>query len=130
MTRRTSAQRLALAAILALPGTLTLTGCQSDANSPAAITHLHGLANDGRATELRHDLAWLGIDTHLYMVDRLKDIIDDPRRARVEALVEKREAARRGKDWKESDRLRDELAVLGVTLKDSKDGTTTWELMP
>jgi cysteinyl-tRNA synthetase len=31
------------------------------------------------------------------------------------------------KDWKESDRIRDELAARGVVLKDSKDGTT-WEI--
>ena len=35
--------------------------------------------------------------------------------------------ARRGKNWAESDRLRDELAALGVAIKDNKDGTTTWE---
>jgi cysteinyl-tRNA synthetase len=34
---------------------------------------------------------------------------------------------RRAKDFKESDRIRDELAKMGVVLKDSKDGTT-WEV--
>jgi len=28
----------------------------------------------------------------------------------------------------ESDRIRDELAAMGVALKDNKDGTTTWEV--
>ena len=32
------------------------------------------------------------------------------------------------KNWAESDRLRDQLAQLGVAIKDNKDGTTTWEL--
>jgi cysteinyl-tRNA synthetase len=31
------------------------------------------------------------------------------------------------KDFKESDRIRDELAKIGVVLKDSKEGTT-WEV--
>jgi len=44
-----------------------------------------------------------------------------------EALVAERLASRRAKDWAASDRLRVELESLGVTLKDSKDGTT-WEL--
>ncbi len=35
--------------------------------------------------------------------------------------------ARAAKDFKESDRIRDELAAMGVVLKDSKDGTT-WEI--
>ena len=36
-------------------------------------------------------------------------------------------AARKAKDFKESDRIRDELAKMGVVLKDTKDGTT-WEI--
>lgn len=37
-------------------------------------------------------------------------------------LVERRAAARAGKHWAESDRLRDEIAALGWTVQDSKDG--------
>jgi cysteinyl-tRNA synthetase len=40
----------------------------------------------------------------------------------VLALVEKRQQARGAKDWAESDRLRDEIAALGWSLKDTKDG--------
>jgi len=46
---------------------------------------------------------------------------------KVRQLVEGRIAARARKDWKEADRIRDELAKMGVVLKDSKDGTT-WEI--
>ncbi|MGA2492074.1 MAG: cysteine--tRNA ligase [Roseiarcus sp.] len=49
--------------------------------------------------------------------------------AQIDRLIELRKAAREAKDWGESDRLREELAVLGVTVKDKKDGTTTWEPM-
>jgi len=45
----------------------------------------------------------------------------------VELLVAQRSDARARKDWKESDRIRDKLAEMGVVLKDSKDGTT-WEI--
>ncbi len=41
--------------------------------------------------------------------------------------IDERTAARRGKNSKESDRIRDELAKMGVVLKDTKDGTT-WEI--
>jgi cysteinyl-tRNA synthetase len=47
--------------------------------------------------------------------------------AKIDAIVADRVAARRAKNWTESDRLRDELAALGVAIKDNKDGTTTWE---
>jgi len=42
-------------------------------------------------------------------------------------LISERTAARARKDFKESDRIRDELAAMGVAIKDSKDGTT-WEV--
>jgi cysteinyl-tRNA synthetase len=47
--------------------------------------------------------------------------------SKVEGLIDARTAARKAKDFKESDRIRDELAAMGVVLKDSKDGTT-WEI--
>jgi cysteinyl-tRNA synthetase len=93
-----------------------------DLNSASAIAHLHVLANEGRAAELRRDLALMGLDVESESVG-----VDPALRAKVEALIAERLAARRAKDWKASDRLRDELADLGVTVKDSKDGTT-WEI--
>ena len=46
--------------------------------------------------------------------------------AEIERLVAERDEARKRRDWAESDRLRDELAALGVAVKDSKSGAT-WE---
>jgi cysteinyl-tRNA synthetase len=40
----------------------------------------------------------------------------------IAKLVEDRAAARSAKEWKKSDELRDELAVLGWIIKDTKDG--------
>ena len=40
----------------------------------------------------------------------------------VQALVDRRQAARQSKNWAESDRLRDELAALGWTIEDRADG--------
>jgi cysteinyl-tRNA synthetase len=46
---------------------------------------------------------------------------------KVTALIAARNAARRAKNFQESDRLRDELAKMGVVVKDTKEGTT-WEI--
>ena len=46
----------------------------------------------------------------------------------VEALISARLQARKAKNWGESDRIRDELAAMGVSIKDNKDGTTSWEV--
>jgi cysteinyl-tRNA synthetase len=40
----------------------------------------------------------------------------------VEALVAARAAARDAKEWKKSDEIRDQIAALGWTVKDTKDG--------
>lgn len=47
---------------------------------------------------------------------------------RVSALIEARKTARAQKNWADSDRIRDALDEMGVALKDSKDGATTWSL--
>jgi len=48
-------------------------------------------------------------------------------RDEIDHLVSARSAARARKDFKESDRIRDQLAAMGIVIKDSKDGTT-WEI--
>jgi cysteinyl-tRNA synthetase len=44
--------------------------------------------------------------------------------SKVEALISRRAAARAAKDWAESDRIRDELSALGVTVKDGPTGAS------
>ncbi len=47
------------------------------------------------------------------------DINDD-----IEKLIEERQQARANKDWATADRIRDELKVQGITLKDTPQGVT------
>jgi len=42
----------------------------------------------------------------------------------VKVILERRDAARKAKDFKESDALRDELARLGIEVRDSSEGQT------
>jgi cysteinyl-tRNA synthetase len=55
--------------------------------------------------------------------------VDPALEARVGALVDQRQAARRRRDFAEADRLRQELAGLGVVLTDTPAGTT-WKIAP
>jgi cysteinyl-tRNA synthetase len=42
--------------------------------------------------------------------------------------IERRLAARKEKNFKEADRVRDELKGMGIELEDHKDGSTTWKV--
>ena len=58
---------------------------------------------------------------------------DSSFKTKVDALRDARNAARKAKDFKESDRIRDELSAMGIQLKDAKDPATgeivtTWEV--
>ena len=111
------------APIAEAPTAATMEALGDDLNTPAALAHLHALANEGRAAELRRDLALLGFD----MKQTAELGLDPALQAQVKALVVERLEARAARDWAASDRLRDELSRLGVTLADNKDGTS-WEI--
>jgi cysteinyl-tRNA synthetase len=46
---------------------------------------------------------------------------------RIKDLIQSRKLARKARNFAEADRVREELGSMGVTIKDNKDGTTTWE---
>ena len=49
--------------------------------------------------------------------------------AAIEKLIDARNAARKTRNFKESDRIRDELKAMRIELEDHKDGTTTWKVV-
>jgi cysteinyl-tRNA synthetase len=121
----------------AAPGLLcadVLGAVADDLNSPKAVASLHELrgeaAKGSKATAgslkasaqllgLLQETAseWAGFRPASISIDENK----------VTALIAARSAARQAKDFRESDRIRDELARMGVVVKDTKDGTT-WEI--
>jgi cysteinyl-tRNA synthetase len=46
--------------------------------------------------------------------------------AQIEAAIAQRSAAKKAKNFVESDRIRDELKAMGITLIDQPDGSTRW----
>jgi cysteinyl-tRNA synthetase len=109
----------------AAPDGQVLAALADDLNTAAAITRLHRVEDAAvRAATLdflgfratadeiaRHDATARGVDT---AVDT----------ARVEALIAERIAARKAKNFSESDRIRDELVAMGIQLMDGKDPAT------
>jgi cysteinyl-tRNA synthetase len=112
------------------PADEVLDALNDDLNTPQAIAELHKLfdkSQKGQASDsvVRSSCRFLGIN--VAEVDLAETILKKVDEAAVAALIEQRSAARRAKDFKESDRIRDELSKMGVVLKDSKEGTT-WEI--
>jgi cysteinyl-tRNA synthetase len=111
-----------------------------DLNTPMALAEMHKLAESARKGDLAaaqslHDSAkWLGIvdmslgssSDHASIAQAAGQLMPELK-SKVEELLKIRTAARARKDFKESDRIRDELAAMGVVIKDSKEGTT-WEI--
>ena len=63
------------------------------------------------------------IPTHVWeMVMNVPALDDDKPSDEIITLAEQRVSARADKNWAESDKLRDEISVLGWTVQDSKDG--------
>jgi cysteinyl-tRNA synthetase len=91
-----------------------------DLNTPQAIAELHALHKAKKFDELAPTLRALGLRRP---ADQIK--VDA---GAVGKLIDARLAARKAKNFAESDRIRDELKAMGVVLKDNKDGTTTWEV--
>jgi cysteinyl-tRNA synthetase len=116
-----------------------LEALEDDLNTPQAIAALHALRADaakgakGAAACLKASARLMGLlqlDAAEWKAWRPAALAIDE--ARVEALIADRHAARKAKDFKEADRIRDEIAAMGLALKDAKDPATgeiktTWE---
>ena len=110
-----------------------LDALADDLNTPRAFAALHELRSE--AARVKPAAACLKASAQLigllqmphaqWSAFRPASVAVDE--SKVVSLVEARTAARKAKNFAESDRIRDELAKMGVVLKDSKDGTT-WEI--
>jgi len=105
-----------------------------DLNTPKAFAALHDLRGEAAkgvkpaAASLKASAQLIGLlqlPATKWAAFRPASLSIDEKK--VVSLIEARTAARAEKNFRESDRIRDELAAMGVVLKDSKDGTT-WEI--
>lgn len=115
--------------------TNVLAALKDDLNTPKAISALHELYNDAvngsaeAAQSLKASAQFIGLlnqNVEDWFAWKPASINIDE--AQIDQLIEKRNAARASKDFKEADRIRDELSDLGVVLKDGPEGTT-WSVV-
>ncbi len=108
-----------------------------DFNSPILIAHLFEAVKyinqlkDGSATITKEDLNLLTTTIHAFTFEVLglkndaKEAVGTDKLAgAVDLLIKLRQEARANKDFALSDKIRDELAEVGIQLNDGKDGTT------
>ncbi len=122
----------------AAPGYLcadTVDALLDDLNTPKAFAALHELRGEAAkgakpaAASLKASAQligllqlspaqWAGFRPASAAVDENK----------VVSLIEARNSARKAKNFKEADRIRDELKAMGIELEDTKDGQTQWKV--
>jgi cysteinyl-tRNA synthetase len=114
-----------------------LAALEDDLNTPLAVTHLHELATNLNKAEDDDERAhWKGailatgdllgvlqqdVESWFRWVPAGGASLSDDQ---VQELIDRRLAARKGKDFAEADRIRKELAENGVLLEDGAGGTT------
>jgi cysteinyl-tRNA synthetase len=116
------------------PSDAVVSALSDDLNTPQVIAALHSLRNRAASggerdrSEFAASLRFLGFlsETAADWKGR-KQQASGVNAKQIDGLISARTAARARKDFKESDRIRDELAAMGVVIKDSKEGTT-WEI--
>jgi cysteinyl-tRNA synthetase len=122
-----------------VPADAVLSNLSDDLNMPTAIQTLQTMA---RVAEMNRErdkyvdlrilatLEFLGVDIRRYTIDLQLPPTEE---AEVKELVSRRLAFIREKNWAEADRIREELLLQGIQLKDGKDPATgeritTWEV--
>ncbi|HXF87943.1 MAG TPA: cysteine--tRNA ligase [Xanthobacteraceae bacterium] len=113
-----------------------------DLNTPAAVAELHKLRRSADPANFAAALHLIGLKGSRKNIRRKvsaaisqtlpgpsmdAEARVEPDRAEVDKLIAARDAARKARNFTEADRIRDELAKMGVVLHDTKDGTT-WEI--
>jgi cysteinyl-tRNA synthetase len=108
------------------------TAFDDDLDTPAALRALRGLEKDGEIPPGSKFETFADADA-LLGLDLARDVGRPAARPALPEgardLLAERAAARRREDWATADRLRGELAQLGVAVTDTGDGQA-WEVRP
>jgi cysteinyl-tRNA synthetase len=124
-------RRLMHGVVIGEPPAVFVEALSDDLNTAQALTVLRALAKSGDAAGLAGALALIGFDDFVAGASAggvqngwMPQQVPGYDTSLVERLVAERLAARKAKNFAEGDRLRDELAALGIQLKDGKDPAT------
>jgi cysteinyl-tRNA synthetase len=116
------------------PSNAVIEALSDDLNTPQMVAALHGLRNNAASGNERDRDAFAASLRLLGFLSESAAAWNDRKQQasgidakQIDGLIADRTAARARKDFGESDRIRDQLAAMGIVIKDSKEGTT-WEV--
>lgn len=93
----------------------------NDLDTPKALALLWDLVHDNNMSEADKRVTMLDLDKVFgFGFSKLQKVIIPEE---VTKIIEERDKARSNRDWKESDKLREEIEKLGYKVKDTEDGT-------
>jgi cysteinyl-tRNA synthetase len=112
-----------------------IAALEDDLNSPKAMSVFFGLAKDlNKATDATSKMQ---LAAQMYACGDLMGLLSSDADAwfaghvegeispeKIEALIEKRNAAKAAGDYAAADAIRDELKALNISIQDGRDGTT------
>lgn len=108
-----------------------IAAMDDDLNTADAIAALFELTKDINTNVLGKDASKAVCERAAAVFDELCDVLgllynrkENTLSSDIEALIEKRQEARKNKDWATADKIRDELKAQGIILKDTPQGVT------
>lgn len=108
-----------------------ITAMDDDLNTADGLAAIFELTKDINTKILDRDVSKAVCEHAAKLYDELCDVLgilynrkENTLDGDIEALVEKRQEARKNKDWATADKIRDELKAKGIILKDTPQGVT------
>lgn len=108
-----------------------IAAMDDDLNTADGLAAIFELTKDINTKILDRDVSKAVCEHAAKLYDELCDVLgilynrkENTLDGDIEALVEKRQEARKNKDWATADKIRDELKAKGIILKDTPQGVT------
>jgi cysteinyl-tRNA synthetase len=104
-------------------------GMDDDLNTSVALAVVHNLSREVNTALARKKVKQENKEELLALLKRIDTVLnifgaesDEMLDSEIQSLIDERQEARRRRDFRRSDEIRDELASRGIILEDTKDG--------